>query len=293
MLQNRLEASNVMSENKKSLLAVLAHPDDETFGTGGTLAHYANLGVEVHLVCATRGEAGDVDPELMEGFESVADLRESELRCAAQTLGLTAVHMLDYRDSGMEGSPENQHPRALAATPLDKVAGDVVRYIRQLKPQVVITFDPIGGYRHPDHIAIHNATVKAFYAAGDSKQYPDHLEAYQPAKLYFHTFPRGFLKVSVWVMKVLGKDPHHFGRNQDIDLVPIAEANFPTNAMVDYRDVLEKRDIASACHASQGGARITKGFMGKFRKIFGVSDQYMRAFPPPGKHKEKDLFEGV
>jgi N-acetyl-1-D-myo-inositol-2-amino-2-deoxy-alpha-D-glucopyranoside deacetylase len=76
----------------KTLLAVLAHPDDESFGMGGTLAMYARRGVKVHLVCATRGEAGNVAPEFMRGFESVAELRENELRCAAGELGLAGVH---------------------------------------------------------------------------------------------------------------------------------------------------------------------------------------------------------
>ena len=282
-----------MSTEKRKLLVVMAHPDDETFGTGGTLAYYASKGVEVHLICATRGEVGDVEPELLEGFDSIADLRENELRCAAETLGLTQVHMLDYRDSGMPGSIDNLNPRALAAAPLDKVAGEIVMYIRELKPEVVITFDPIGGYHHPDHIAIHNATVKAFYAAADGAQYQDGLAPFQSQKLYYHTFPKGFMKMALFFMRLFGKDPTKFGNNGDINLVPIAEANFPINAKVDYRSVLVKRDKASACHASQGGARMTSGAMGVMRKIFGVTDQFMRAYPPPTKHVERDLFEGI
>ncbi len=278
---------------KKVLLAVLAHPDDETFGTGGSLAYYANLGVEVHLVCATRGEVGEVDPEMMNGYQSVGDLREDELRCASGYLGLSGVYFLNYRDSGMAGSPENRHPQALAAADPERVIADVVHYIRLIKPQVVITFDPIGGYMHPDHIAIQRATETAFYAAGDSNQYLDGLPPFQPKKLYFHTFPRGFLRASVWWMRLAGKDPHKFGRNGDIDLVPIAEARFPINAMIDYRSVLEKKELATACHASQGGARITSGMFGWLRKFFGVTDQYMRAYPPPGEKRERDLFEGV
>ena len=110
------------TNSKPVLLAVLAHPDDETFGMGGTLALYAQQGAAVHLVCATRGEVGDVDPEYMQGYDSIADRREHELRCAAQMLGLAGVHFLDYRDSGMPGSEDNHHPRALAAAPLDEVA---------------------------------------------------------------------------------------------------------------------------------------------------------------------------
>jgi N-acetyl-1-D-myo-inositol-2-amino-2-deoxy-alpha-D-glucopyranoside deacetylase len=282
-----------MSTEKRKLLVVMAHPDDETFGTGGTLAYYASKGVEVHLICATRGEVGDVDPEMLVGFDSIADLRESELRCAAETLGISQVHMLDYRDSGMPGSIDNVHPQALAAAPLEQVAGEIVYFIRELKPEVVITFDPIGGYHHPDHIAIHNATVKAFYAAADSAQYKDGLAPFQSQKLYFHTFPKGFMKMALFFLKLFGKDPTKFGKNGDINLVPIAEARFPINATVDYRSVLEKRDKASACHASQGGAKMTGGAMSLMRKIFGISDQYMRAYPAPTKHVERDLFEGI
>jgi LmbE family N-acetylglucosaminyl deacetylase len=281
-----------MTKTDRVLLAVLAHPDDETFGTGGTLAHYAQLGVKVYLVCATRGEVGEVEPELLEGYTSVAELREHELRCAAQTLGLTGVFFLNYRDSGMPGTIDNTHPDALFAADLSEVAAEVVHYIRLLKPQVVITFDPIGGYRHPDHIAIHKATVEAFKLAGDETYVKGELQAFQPDKLYFHTFPRGFLRFSVFFMRLFGKDPRKFGKNGDIDLQSIAEVHFPCDARVDYREVAEIRDRASACHDSQGGARITGGVMGFVRKIFGISDQYMRAYPPPGK-KEKDLFEGT
>lgn len=283
----------MVNMEKKVLLAVLAHPDDETFGTGGTLAYYASNGVEVHLVCATRGEVGEVDPQLMGNFSSIGELREHELRCAAQKLGLAGVHFLGFRDSGMAGSPENQHPEALAAAETDIVAGEVVHYIRLLRPQVVITFDPVGGYMHPDHIAIHKAAVKAFYAAGDPAQYPSDLPAWQPQKLYYHTFPRGFLRTSVWLMKLMGKDPRKFGKNGDIDLLKVADARFPINAKVDYRSVLEKKNEAVACHVSQGGARITVGILDWFRKLFGISDQYMRAYPPPMKKKERDLFDGI
>ena len=83
------------------LMYIAAHPDDETFGTGGTLALYSRRGVDVHLVCATRGEVGEMDPALMGSFATIGDKRESELRCAAGTLGLTGVYFLGYRDSGM------------------------------------------------------------------------------------------------------------------------------------------------------------------------------------------------
>ena len=131
--------------NHPIILSVLAHPDDESFGMGGTQALYAKKGCDVYLICATRGEVGDVSPEHMQGFTSIADLREGELRCAAKHLGLKNVFFLDYRDSGMPGSPDNQHPNAQVAHPVEEVAEKVVKYIREIKPDIVLTFDPIGG----------------------------------------------------------------------------------------------------------------------------------------------------
>lgn len=269
----------------KTLLAVLAHPDDESFGMGGTLALYASRGVDVHLICATRGEVGDVSPEMLAGFQSVAELRESELRCAAGILGLKGVHFLDYRDSGMPGSPDNIHPNALAAQPLDVVAAKVADYIRNLDPDVVLTFDPIGGYRHPDHIAIQRATVRAFETVtgeGSGK----------PRRLYFHTMPKGMLKAAVFVLPLFGKDPHKFGTNGDIDLASIAEVDFPVHARIDIRSVLEKKEKAGACHASQGGGRMGGGVAAWFTRLFSGSETFMRAYPPfeKGEKVTKDLF---
>ncbi|HPH95026.1 MAG TPA: PIG-L family deacetylase [Anaerolineaceae bacterium] len=278
------------------LLAVLAHPDDETFGTGGTLALYARKGTAVHLACATRGEVGEVNPELMTGFKSVADLRESELRCAAGKLGLSGVYFLGYRDSGMPGSPDNTHPQALAAAPLAQVAAKVAHLIRKLKPQVVLTFDPIGGYRHPDHIAIHQATVRAFDLAKDPGfADPDGLPPFAAQKLYFHTIGRTFLRAAVFVSRLFGRDPRRFGKNGDIDLVSIAEVHFPTHAAINFAPVMQVRDDAAACHHSQGGKEMNKGIQGFISRLFGQYETFMRAYPAvqPGEPRENDLFARV
>jgi N-acetyl-1-D-myo-inositol-2-amino-2-deoxy-alpha-D-glucopyranoside deacetylase len=280
----------------KTLLAVLAHPDDESFGTGGTLAYYARQGAQVYLVCATRGEVGEMDARFMEGYHSIAERREDELRCAARTLGLSEVFFLDYRDSGMPGSPDNRHLQALVAQPQAQVAAAIVHYLRKLRPQVVITFDPIGGYHHPDHIAIHNATVQAFHDAALDQDFGDGLAPFQAQRLYFHTMPRGFLRWMVRLMPLLGRDPHKFGQNGDIDLAAIAAVDFPTNALIDYRAVFEVRDQAAACHASQNGASIGgRGLTGWLRKTFAAHEQYMRAYPPvqPDEKVSHDLFQGV
>ncbi len=286
-----------MSQQKKVLLAVLAHPDDETFGTGGTLALYARQGVEVHLVCATRGEVGDVDPQYMAGFSSVADVRVSELRCAAGILGLAGVHFLDYRDSGMPGSSNNHHPNSLASAPLDEVAAKVAHYYNLLQPQVVITFDPIGGYRHPDHIAIQKATTLAFDAAHNGHQrYPDpqSLPSFAPQKLYYQTIPRTYMRIAISLMKVLGRDPHRFGRNNDVDIASIAEVSFPINARVNFRPVAELREQAAACHASQGGQQPRRNLVSWVRFLAFKNETYMRAYPPVDDgYVEKDLFEGI
>jgi LmbE family N-acetylglucosaminyl deacetylase len=286
-----------MSSNdncRRRLLAVLAHPDDESFGMGGTLALYAQRGADVHLICATRGEAGEMDPEYLQGFSSVAAKREAELRCASRILGLNGVHFLDYRDSGMTGSADNQHPQALAAAPLEQVAWQITRHIRQLKPQVVLTFDPIGGYRHPDHIAIHKATLLAFEMTADPAIDIEGLPPHQPQKLYFHTISRRFLRAAVRLMPLFRKDPSRWGKNQDIDLKSLAVEDFPTHAVIDFSTVRQLKAEASACHASQGGVGLAQGIWGLLMRIGGSKEFYMRAYPEPETpSRERDLFEGV
>jgi LmbE family N-acetylglucosaminyl deacetylase len=286
---------NTVDYKNKTLMAVLAHPDDETFGMGGTLALYAQRGVDVHLVCATRGEVGEIDPEYKETIKSAACLRTQELRCAAEVLGINQLHFLNYRDSGMPGAEANHHPKALAAQPVEKVAAEVADLIREVQPDVVLTFDPIGGYRHPDHIAIQRATVQAFEIAGEeSFQDPEGLPSYQPERLYFHIMDRTFLKIMVWVLRLTGRDPHRWGRNEDIDLLALTDVNFPTHAKIDYRPVKDLRKKAAACHASQGGGQMNKGLRGFLTWLFGGHHEtFMQAYPEPeeGQRVKRDLFE--
>jgi N-acetyl-1-D-myo-inositol-2-amino-2-deoxy-alpha-D-glucopyranoside deacetylase len=279
---------------KKVLLVVVAHPDDESFGMGGTIALYSKEGVEVHLICATKGEAGEVPAQMLDGFSSIGELRESELRCAARELGLTQVHYLGYRDSGMAGSVDNNHAQSLVQAPVDEVAEKIALLIRKIKPQVVVTFDPIGGYMHPDHIAVHNACVAAFVMAGDNAIKLENSLPFAPSKLYFHIFPRGLLKYVVKLMPLFGKNPKKFGKNGDIDLASIMEQNFPTHARINYLKVAEQREKASACHASQGGDKQSGYFLTWILRLLSSNESFMRTIPPPVKgHLEKDLFEGI
>lgn len=286
---------DIMS-NQKTLIFVGAHPDDETFGIGGTLASYAAAGVKVYYVCATRGEVGLTNPEQMRRYATLGDIRWAELECAAQSLGLAGVIYLGYRDSGMLGSDDNKHPKALVAAPLEQVTGRIVKVIRELKPEVVITFNPIGGYRHPDHIAVHNATVKAFHAAGDPSQYLKVGPAFQPQKLYFTVFPHRLLKIAVKLLPLFGQDPRRFGHNKDVDIVSLAEEKFPVNAAIPLtKQAIEIRDKAMVCYTSQsGGGPPRTGLLKLANKLFGRRDLYMRASPPvDSRRRETDLFEGV
>ena len=277
----------------KRILAVLAHPDDEAFGMGGTLALYARKNVEVYLACATLGEAGDIPAEMLEGFESPAALRESELNCSAETLGLKKVFKLGFRDSGMAGSADNQNPNALIARPMEEVVERIAGMMRELRPQVVITFDPVGGYFHPDHIRTHQATVLAFHHVREELKESDPQAL---ARLYYHTMPKGSAKLAVFFIRLQGKNPHKVGRNGDIDLARIASEDFPVHVKIDYRSVLKEHDQAAACHASQGGGLKPFGLSPRLIRLFNKPvDRFMQGYPEPEpNHRVKnDLFWGI
>jgi LmbE family N-acetylglucosaminyl deacetylase len=284
-------------KNERVLLAVFAHPDDETFGPGGTLARYAAEGVDVHYACATRGDVGTVDPGLMQGYASISDLRWHELESAVGLLGLTGLHWLGYRDSGMPGSEDNRHPEALVQADHDVLVGRLVATMRALRPQVVITFDPCGGYGHPDHVACHYATKKAFALAGDAGQYPGQIQLglapFAPGKLYYTAFPKGFLKIAVTVLRLLGRDPAKFGRNQDINLAEIAAWEQAVTTRIDTMKYLDIKQQASECHKSQAGPGGMFGWLpGPIRRRVLGNEAFERVQPPfNGKAKlETDLF---
>ncbi len=283
-------------DKQKTLFFIGAHPDDETFGIGGTLAHYAARGDNVYYLCGTRGDVGVADPEFMQGYKEVGDMRWAELECAGKELGLAGIFHLGYRDSGMPGSEDNKHPKAFINAPVEEVAGKVVKLIRELKPQVIITSDPIGGYRHPDHIAAHNAAVRAFELAGDAGAYPEAGAPYKPQKLYFVVMPRKLLRFFLKILPLFGQDPHHMGRNRDIDMAEMASMEFPVHAAVKLSNGdLAARDRATACYRSQlRGAPRRSGLLGRIQRISGRSDLYMRKYPEvKSRWREKDLFAGV
>jgi LmbE family N-acetylglucosaminyl deacetylase len=279
----------------KSLLAVLAHPDDESFGFGGTLALYAHQGCDTYCLCATRGEAGTVESHWLENNAAIADLRTQEFVRAAKILGLREFFFLGYRDSGMPGMEDNHHPMALINHDVEEVAAQVVRFIRRIRPDLVLTFDPIGGYKHPDHVHIHRATVLAFEKTGDSNYFPEFGDPYKPKALYFQVFPRRFLRWMTRIMRLFGKDPSRWGRNGDINLQELIEVDFPVHVRVDIREVVGVKLEAGSQHASQAGGRLQRGMIGLIGRAVASHEDYMQAYPPPsGELKIKhDLFEGI
>jgi LmbE family N-acetylglucosaminyl deacetylase len=286
---------SVETEQKRVLLAVFAHPDDESFGPGGTLARYAREGVTVWLVCGTDGNAGTVDAAMLEGYKNTSQLRAAELCCAAQTLGLAGVDWLAYRDSGMAGAPENQHPDSLVQAPMEKLVGQIVTSIRRHEPQVILCDNRFGGYGHPDHIKLHQATMQAFYVAADGTQYPEAGAPHQALRLYHPAFGFRMFKILVRLMPIAGRDPHKFGRNGDIDLAEVVKWETPVHARIDVSRYLDIKMAASACHRSQGGPmEMVKKLPGWLaRRLFG-EEGFTQAIPEPVKRTKatRDLFPG-
>jgi LmbE family N-acetylglucosaminyl deacetylase len=278
---------------KRVLLAILAHPDDESFGPGGTLARYAAEGVDVHLCTLTDGAAGTVDPnceDCLEGYRDMADRRLQELQCAVKILGAT-LHFFGYRDSGMAGDEANAHPEALINQPLEEVAGRLAGLMRQLQPDVILTHDETGGYFHPDHIAAHRATLAAYQATYAGRQ---------PAPgLYCSVIPRTFVRTFTWLGRLMGQDPTQFGRNKDIDLTRIGKPPDQIHVRVDIRDFLKTKQEASACHSSQGGhgglGRQTafswrQWLISQANATLARSEMFQQLYPPP-RGRRQGFFE--
>lgn len=237
-----------------TLMAVFAHPDDETFGIGGTMARYgADPDVRVVLVTATRGEAGEISDPKLATPDRLGQVREEELRCACRVLGVEALHFLGFRDSGMAGTPENQDPRALAMADPREAVGRIVSLIRRERPQVVVTHDETGGYGHPDHIAVHHHTKAAFAAAGDPARYPEQiaagLEPYQPQKLFYTAIPRRFFRAVIVKLEELGIPvPERLQRRQD---GPFGLPDEFCTTDVNVVDFWDTKRSAFQCHATQ------------------------------------------
>lgn len=214
-----------------TLLAVVAHPDDE-LSTGGALAKYAAAGARCYVVCATRGDGPDAQIKNEAATrETLGQVRLQELACSCATLGIEAPRCLHYQDG------------AVVQVPLETAARDVARLIRELQPQIVITHDPGGGYGHPDHIAVSAFTTRAFELAADARvdlSLPPH----HPAKLYYFALPRSFREQ----VPALRDRRAEIG-GKVLGFVGVPDEQITTE--VDIRDWLERKLAALACHRSQ------------------------------------------
>ena len=270
-----------------SLMAVLAHPDDESLGIGGTLAKYAAEGVETSVVTATRGQSGRYrgqrsGPE-HPGPEGLGRIREQELRAAAATLGVRHLTVLDYHDAALDRAD----PRRIVA----EIAGR----IRHLKPQVIITFPPDGAYGHPDHIAISQfahagalAAANAAFDPGDVRDVPK--AAHTVSKFYYMAWP-----ASVW-----GAYLEAFERVvSNVDGVERQATPWPDwsiTTVIDAREHWETVWRAVSCHETQisAYARLKDLSPSSHAALWGAQAFY-RAYSlvNGGRARETDLFEGL
>ncbi|SRR5579884_1284403 len=276
------------------LLVVRPHPDDESSATGGILARYAAQGIPTAVVTCTRGEEGEIrDPALdpVEARPRLGEIREAELRRACAVLGVRELRLLGYRDSGMAGAPSNQHPDAFCNADLDEAAGRLVRILRELQPQVVVTENAEGSYGHPDHIMGHRVTVRAFAAAGDPQAYPDAGPPWRPARLYAVVPVVDRWDEIIALMQREGLDTSFLTRRRRRVGVP-KEA---TTAAIDVSDYVEIQRAALACHRTQippDSWWLTLPL--HIRRIAFGTAYFVRLHPPPQPgEKDADLFAGL
>jgi LmbE family N-acetylglucosaminyl deacetylase len=260
------------------LLGIFPHPDDETLGLGSTFARYAAEGIETHLVCATHGEMGWFDSEGPNpGFEGVAHIRTEELNCAASNLSLHSVNFLDYID----GYVDKANPT--------EIIEKLVTHIRNIKPQVVVTFSPDGAYGHPDHIALSQFTNGALVCAADKNLVDGHAP-HRVSKFYYMVDSMDVVQAANEAfggisMEVDGVTRHHQGWE-----------DWQITTILDNKKYMQSVQRAIQCHKSQlpGYGPIGEWSEVELAKVFGTGYFY-RAFSlvNSGRKVENDLFEGL
>lgn len=217
-----------------TLVTVFAHPDDETFSVGGSLAAAVDAGARVVTICATRGEVGEIADPSLATAETLGATREAELRAACAELGVHDVRFLGYRDSGMAGTPENTDPRAFANAPdleaIERIAG----HFRELRPDVVVTFEPGGVYGHPDHTKISRCATAAF-------------DRVPGARLFYAGPSRSAFTTMLAEMKAAGVGTTFPFEGSETFGVPDEEIT----TVVDVRPQLARKKRALAAHRTQ------------------------------------------
>jgi N-acetyl-1-D-myo-inositol-2-amino-2-deoxy-alpha-D-glucopyranoside deacetylase len=243
----------------RRLLLVHAHPDDETINNGATMARYVAEGAQVTLLTCTLGEEGEIlVPELAQLAADQADqlggYRIWELRTAMSALGVTDMRFLGgpgrYRDSGMMGTQANDRPRAFWRADLDEAVAHAVAVVREVRPQVLVTYDENGGYGHPDHIQAHRVAMGAVAAAADPGYRPDLGEPWSVAKVYWCCVPRSVLQHGIDALAAAGEKSFFEGVTSADD-IPFGVDDDAVAAAVDGREYVTQEDAAMRAHPTQ------------------------------------------
>ena len=290
----------------RRLLLVHAHPDDECIATGATMARYASEGAHVTLVTCTLGEEGEILlPEVShlaaDKDDRLGEHRQQELAAAMDALGVTDWRLLGgpgtFRDSGMVGTASNERPDCFWRADLLVAANHLVAIIREVRPQVLITYNDFGGYGHPDHIQAHRVAMYASVLAGAPGFRPDLGEPWAIAKVYWTAFPRAVLKAGIEALKASG-DTSDFAA-MDPDDLPFAVDDSLVTTAIDASDHLDAKFASLRAHATQvsvdGGFFALSNNMGS--KALGV--EYFQLVggrasgPLDSEGRETDLFAGV
>jgi mycothiol S-conjugate amidase len=242
-----------VTHKRRSLLAIHAHPDDESSKGSGTMARYADAGVRVVLVCATGGEEGDILNPRMDrpGIkEQMAEIRAAELETACDILGVERTYLLGYRDSGMPESPANQHPDAFCNADVDEVLFRLVKIIRDERPEVILSYDEARGYEHPDHVRVHELGREAFLLAGQGDAFPNAGAPWKPSKLYyFATFTKQRMTALHEAALNEGIESPFAGFLDHWDEMGFADPTVTTQ--VDVGEYIDVRTKALLAHATQ------------------------------------------
>ena len=246
-------ASEVVGVQGKRVLAVYGHPDDEGQATG-TLAAFLAAGNEVTLLCATRGEVGEISDPALSTQETLGYTRELELRAAMAQIGLQDVRFLPYRDSGMDGTTENEDPRCFHQQTDDVAMPAVLSVIRDVRPHFIFTWQADGGYGHPDHVAAHRHTLAAFEACNDASVYPEAGEPWQPERLYWGARMIGrFVELRLEMEKRgLLDEPISDEQRQRFDEMR-ERPEPPVSVVADTREFIVHKRRASSMHRTQFG----------------------------------------
>ncbi len=293
-------------DNPRRLLLVHAHPDDETIGTGATMAKYSAEGALVALVTCTLGEEGEILlPELADlapdRTDGLGQHRIGELAAAMEALRIGDHRFLGgpgrYRDSGMMGTPQNDRTDCFWRADVDVAVADLVGVVRELRPQVLITYDENGGYGHPDHIQANRVATSARERAADPAYAPELGEPWQIAKLYHSAVPKSVLQAGIDHLRESGESDF-FGVESADDL-PFGVADEVITTEIDAREHLDGKVAAMRAHASQiavdGPFFALSNNVGQ--QAFGI-EHYVLVDGPRGpadgpQGRESDLFGGV